>query len=52
MYDGVSPPPPGSPAVWLNGGAPDAAHVRRGHLAVWPNQAAAASAPGGFEPSL
>ena len=30
MYVGVPPPPPGSLAVWVNGGAPDAARVRRG----------------------
>ena len=45
------PPPPGSPAVWVNGGAPDAVRARRGDLAVWPDQAAVVSAPWGFEPS-
>ena len=44
--------PLGSPAVWVNGGAPIAVRARRGDLAVWPNQAAAASAPRDFEPSL
>ena len=45
---GYPPPPPGSLAVWVNGGAPDAARARRGDLAVWPDQAAAASAPSGL----
>ena len=31
---GTPPPPPGSPAVWVNGAAPDAARVQRGDLAV------------------
>ena len=49
---GIPPPPLGSPAVWVNGRAIDAARVRRRDLAVWPDQAAAASsAPSGFEPS-
>ena len=53
MYVGVPPPPPvgGSLAVWVNGGALDAALAQRRDLAVWPDQAAAASAPSGFEPS-
>ena len=38
------PPPGGSPAVWVNGGAPDAVRARRGDLAVWPDQVAAAFA--------
>ena len=45
------PPHPGSPAVWVNGAAPDTARARRGGLAVWPDQAAATSAPSGCEPS-
>ena len=49
---GYPPPPPGSPAVWVNGGALDAACARRGDLAVWPDQTAAVFAPSVFEPNL